>query len=87
MHAILVYDISTERIDAVRVTTKQYLNWIQNSVFEGEITKANLEELKAKISGLMNIDEDSILIFTINNSKWLEKTVLGIERNKIDNII
>ncbi len=87
MYCIISYDVRVERIDNVRVTIKQYLNWIQNSVFEGEITKANLVELKVKISNLINSDEDSVLIFTINNPKWLEKTVLGIERNKIDNII
>ena len=87
MYAILVYDISIERINAVRITTKQYLNWIQNSVFEGEITVSGLAELKSKISGLIDASEDSVLVFTINNPKWIEKTVIGIDKNDINNII
>ncbi len=87
MHAILMYDISIDRINAVRVTTKQYLNWIQNSVFEGEITMSGLAELKSKISELIDVSEDSVLIFTVNNPRWIEKTVIGIDKNDICNII
>ncbi len=83
MYAILVYDIAVERIDAVRITTKQYLNWIQNSVFEGEITVSGLAELKSKISSLIDVSEDSVLVFTVNNPKWIEKTVIGIDKNDI----
>ena len=87
MYCIITYDIAIERIDSVRITIKQYLNWIQNSVFEGEISEANLVELKSKISHLVNMDEDSVLIFTINNPAWIKKTVLGLDKNITDNII
>ncbi len=87
MYAILVYDISIDRIDAVRVTTKQYLNWIQNSVFEGEITMSGLAELKSKIFRLIDVSKDSVLIFTVNNPKWIEKTIIGIDKNDTGNII
>lgn len=87
MHVILVYDIAIDRINAVRITIKQYLNWIQNSVFEGELTISGLAELKSKISKLIDISKDSVLVFTINNPKWIEKTVIGIDKNDLDNII
>ena len=87
MYVILVYDLGIERIDAVRITAKQYLNWIQNSVFEGELSVSCLAELKSKISALIKVSEDSVLIFTVNNPKWIEKTVIGIDKNDISNII
>ena len=87
MYCIVVYDIKVDRIDAVRITLKQYLNWIQNSVFEGEISQATLLELKSKIAKLVNLEEDSIVIFTINNPKWIDKTVIGLEPNETSNII
>ncbi len=68
------YDIAIDRIDAVRITIKQYLNWVQNSVFEGQITTSDLAELKSKISGLIDVYVDSVLIFTINNPKWIKKS-------------
>ena len=87
MYCIVTYDIGTERIDAVRITIKQYLNWIQNSVFEGDISVSNLAELKSRISGLIRDGEDSVLVFTVNNPAWIKKEVVGIDKNNLDNMI
>ena len=37
MYIIIVYDINTKRVNKVKSLLRMYLNWIQNSVFEGEI--------------------------------------------------
>lgn len=66
---------------------RQYLNWIQNSVFEGELTPAQLRELKYKASALMDENEDSLIIFTSRKNEWLQKEVVGKEKNNLDNII
>ncbi|MFN4337362.1 MAG: CRISPR-associated endonuclease Cas2 [Candidatus Nitrosocaldus sp.] len=42
---ISLTDVSIERINEERKILKQYLSWIQNSVFEGEITEGKLEDL------------------------------------------
>ena len=39
MYVIVVYDIGEKRVAKMLKLCRQYLNWIQNSVFEGEITK------------------------------------------------
>lgn len=87
MHVIIVYDIGVERINVVRILIKQYLHWIQNSVFEGDLSISDLTDLKSRIAGLIDKSTDSVLVFTVNNPKWIEKTTLGIDRNDIDNII
>ena len=46
MYIIIAYDIQVDRIDEVRKYLKRYLNWIQNSLFEGEVTLSELEEIK-----------------------------------------
>ncbi len=66
---------------------RKYLNWIQNSVFEGEITEVKLKELLFKAKGIMNLEEDSLIIFKSRNEKWLEKEVLGKEKNELDTFI
>ena len=43
---ILVYDINEKRVTKVLKTCRKYLYWVQNSVFEGEISPAKLEKLK-----------------------------------------
>jgi len=66
---------------------RRYLNWIQNSVFEGEITEVKLKELKAEASKVMDKSEDSIIIFQSREEKWLKKEVIGKEKNELDNFL
>ncbi len=88
MYIILVYDIGVRRVGKMLKLCRQYLNWIQNSVFEGELTSVQLKELKLKAKKIMKKEEgDSLIIFYTRNEKWLEKEVVGIEKNKIDNFL
>lgn len=87
MYAIIVYDIGVERIDAVRHILKKYLTWIQNSAFEGEITLGKLEELRILIAQVIDKELDSIVVYTVNNPEWLERTVWGREKGTTDNVL
>jgi CRISPR-associated protein Cas2 len=87
MYVILVYDIGEKRVGKMLKLCRQYLNWIQNSVFEGEITDVKLKELLALAKNIMNIDDDSIIVFKSRNEKWLEKQVVGKEKNELDNFL
>lgn len=66
---------------------RQYLNWIQNSVFEGELSEVKLKELLHKARLIMDIEKDSIIVFSSSQEKWLEKQVIGKEKNELDNFI
>jgi len=87
MYVIVIYDIEVERIDTVRHILKQYLTWIQNSAFEGEITQGLLDELYLKISDIIKKDRDSVIIYSINNPSWLKTQILGKEKNNTENIL
>ena len=45
MYVILVYDVGEKRVGKMLKLCRRYLNWIQNSVFEGEISEVKLKEL------------------------------------------
>ncbi len=87
MYVILVYDINQKRVGKMLKLCRKYLNWIQNSVFEGEITEVKLKELLSTAKWLMKKEEDSIIIFKSRNEKWLDKEIVGLEKSSIDNII
>lgn len=87
MYVILVYDIGEKRVGKMLKLCRQYLNWIQNSVFEGEISEVKLKELLHKAKLLMDTDNDSIILFKSRNYKWLEKQVIGHEKNELDTFI
>ena len=77
MYVILVYDIGQKRVGKMLKLCRQYLNWIQNSVFEGEITEVKLKMLLADAKLVMDEENDSVIIFKSRNEKWLEKQVVG----------
>ena len=66
---------------------RKYLNWIQNSVFEGEISEVKLKELTSKAGNIMNLEEDSLIVFSGRTEKWLDKQIVGKERSSIDNFL
>lgn len=87
MYIILVYDIGEKRVGKMLKLCRQYLNWIQNSVFEGEITEVKLKELIHLAKQIMKLEEDSVIIFRSREEKWLEKEVIGFEKNELDQFI
>jgi len=87
MYVILVYDMKQQRVGRMLKLCRRYLHWIQNSVFEGEISEVKLTELLAKARSIMDEDEDSIIIFKSRTQQWLEKQVVGRERSSLDNIL
>lgn len=87
MYVILVYDINEKRVGKMLKLCRQYLNWIQNSVFEGELTEVKLKELLAKAKIIMDPEVDSIIVFKSRDEKWLEKQVVGMEKNRLDTFL
>ncbi|OQP59767.1 CRISPR-associated endonuclease Cas2 [Niastella populi] len=87
MYIILVYDIEVKRVAKMLKLCRRYLNWIQNSVFEGEITNAKLKELIHEARNIMDEENDSLIIFKSREEKWLEKQIVGKEKNDLDNIL
>lgn len=87
MYIILVYDCGEKRVGKMLKLCRKYLSWIQNSVFEGEITEVKLKELKLKAKIIMDEDVDSLIIFSSRDEKWLNKEIVGKERSSIGNFL
>ena len=84
MYVILVYDFGEKRVSNMLKLCRKYLNWIQNSVFEGEISEARLKELLMQSDKFMKKDEDSIIIFSGPSQSSMDKRIIGKERSTID---
>ena len=87
MYVIAMYDVGEKRVGKMLKLLRRYLNWIQNSVFEGEITEAKLKELQIRAEDIIDSNIDSIIIFKNRDEKWLNKQVIGRERSSIDNYL
>jgi len=86
MFVILVYDAGEKRVGKFHKICKRYLTWVQLSVFEGELTVAQLEELKAELRAVMDDEEDSIIIYTFRTQKYFKREVIGLSKGNPDDI-
>ncbi len=86
MYIIAVYDVDSKRCGKMLKLCRQYLNWIQNSVFEGELTEVKLKELVIKAEEIMK-EEDSFIIFKNRHKNWLDKQIIGIEKSSISQFL
>lgn len=84
MYVILVYDFKEKRVAKMLKLCRKYLNWIQNSVFEGEISEVKLKELIFSAKNFMNEEEDSIIIFKDKKRAYANKEIIGKERSSTD---
>ncbi len=87
MKLIVVYDVNEKRVNKVLKFLRKFLNWIQNSVFEGDLTYAQLEKMKASLKKIINEDEDSVIIFKLKDSYHLEKEIIGMNKSEVSEFI
>ena len=82
MYIVLVYDVSQEENGARRWSRifkicKKYLTHIQNSVFEGELSKGQLAQLQKELKEYIDKELDSVIIFKSRQENWLDKEFWG----------
>lgn len=87
MYVIAMYDVGQKRVGKMLKLCRKYLNWIQNSVFEGEITEVKLLEMKQKALLIMDEETDSLIVFKTRQEKWLDKEIVGHERQNLDTFL
>jgi len=83
VYILLVYDIGEKRVNKALKICRQYMDWVQNSVFEGELTKASLETLKKRLGRMMNKEEDSVRIYKLRSDDYLTIEVIGIDKKQV----
>jgi len=93
IYIIAMYDINTEtkegrrRLRQTFKLMKKYLIRIQNSVFEGELTKAKFEELKMNVNNIIDVAKDSVIFFKSRDIRWMDKDICGFEKDDTDNFL
>lgn len=92
MYVIAVYDIASDSKGPqvwrkVFKCCKQYLNHVQNSVFEGELSMSQVDRLKKEIITIIRQDSDSFIVYEIKFYNGIERNILGKEDNLLDNFV
>lgn len=77
---ILVYDVNVKRVAKVLKRSRKYLNWVQNSVLDGEISDVNYEKLKMELKQIINDDEDSCIFYTFRTTRYSSRETIGVKK-------
>lgn len=64
MYTIVVYDTAVERNPVILRTCRQYLHHVQRSVFEGDLSPAQLKRFQAAVQAAIDRGYDSVLVYT-----------------------
>lgn len=87
MFVIVVYDIGERRVNKVLKRCRKYLNWVQNSVLEGDISESNLKKLKMELERIIVSDHDSVIIYTSRTTKYTDREIMGLRKGGEELII
>ncbi len=78
MFILMVYDVEVKRVTKVLKIGRKYLNHIQNSVLEGELTPAQYKKLKHEVGETINPERDSVRFYVLRTTQYLTVEKLGV---------
>ena len=58
--------------------------WVQNSVFEGELTESQFKVVISGVKSIINQDYDSIIYYKFDSQNYTERKVIGVDHNTTD---
>lgn len=76
----MAYDINVDRVNKVLKIGRRYLNWVQNSLLEGELTYAQLARLKADLKKVIEEEEDSVVFYVLRREQYMERQIMGQDK-------
>ncbi len=74
----MIYDVDVKRVTKVLKIGRKYLNHIQNSVLEGDLSPAQYKQLKHEVAQTINLDHDSVRFYTLRTTQYMTVDKLGV---------
>jgi CRISPR-associated protein Cas2 len=74
---ILSYDVGAKRVGRALKTCRKYLRHRHRSVFEGELTEAELRRLEAELEKVVDPKEDSVCVYRVRSVHYVSRDELG----------
>ena len=87
MYVIAIYDVESKKCGKMLKLCRQYLHWVQNSVFEGELTSVALKDLVHRANKIIDPERDSFIIFKNRSENWLSKEIHGLQKSDVDQFL
>ncbi len=84
---VIVYDVGVERVNKIRIYLKQYLNWVQNSVFEGELTEPEYMKIMNHLKEIIDESLDHVICYKSRDKRYLDTDEIGSRKAEISTLI
>lgn len=80
MFVVIVYDVQADRTHQICNYLRQWLNWRQNSVFDGHLTESEYKEVLSWTRSFVNTGEQ-VLVYRTTREDALNIEEIGEERD------
>lgn len=74
----MIYDVDVKRVTKVLKIGRKYLNHIQNSVLEGDLSPAQYKQLKYEVTQTINLNHDSVRFYVLRTTQYMAVDKLGV---------
>jgi CRISPR-associated protein Cas2 len=75
---LMVYDVDVDRVTTVLKIGRKYLEHIQNSVLEGEVSSAQYKRLKHEIERAIDPKRDSVRFYLLRTTQYMTVEKRGV---------
>ncbi len=86
MYVIAAYDVEANRTQLFKKICQRFLIRVQNSVFEGELTKAQFIQLKHQLKKVIKMSE-MVKMWVIADAQIFKIHALGKQQTETSNIL
>ena len=86
MYVITAYDVEAKRTQIFKKICQRFLIRVQNSVFEGPLTKAQFKELKYQLKKAKK-PKETVKMWVIADSQIFKVHTLGHQREEESNFL
>jgi len=66
MFVVVFYDVPAKRTEIYRKLLSRYINWMQNSVFSGDLTETHYKKMRYEIKKVVENDDKLAFVSTKN---------------------
>ena len=80
MYVIIAYDVSVERVNKVKGYLRTQLTWVQNSLFEGELSESRDFEVRRTLKRLINPETDTITFYSFPSKSSYTREDFGVKK-------
>ena len=76
---VAVYDVNQKRLGKMLKLFRRYLTWVQNSVFEGDLTDSQFRQLQQEANAILK-DTDGVVFYSLRDERYSERIALGTDK-------